>query len=314
MEDLAQALTEMIDTLDETLADASVNMMCICGNTTMISILLEYDLDGLGEYPFTHKLTNSVRCMTDEIFGESFPVSCEVILSGCASAFIGGDILSGLVHLGNVREYLFDDEHTSLLLDFGTNGEMVLNHKGNYYATSTACGPAFEGCTRKQHVYGSGTIDALALGIKTGNISRDGVLGPAYFDRGLDIQGVHLDMDIIRQILPAKAAIYTGISFLLEEAGVGTDDIDKVYLAGGFGFYLNVRSAIDIGLLPKAFCNKTITVGNTSLLGACDILRSVDDYNRLESYTEQDTIKVLQLAEREQYQNRLLENMSFYVR
>lgn len=313
-EDIAEGLTNMLSLHKIPIAAGALDKICICGNTTMISILLEYELDGLGVYPFKTSLGKSIRCMTYDIFGDGFPVSCELILSGCASAFIGGDILSGMVHLMNKDNEMFDDRHTSIILDFGTNGEMVLCDKGYYIATSTACGPAFEGCMRRQGVYGAPAIDALALGIRTGNISSEGILTKAYFDKGVDIMGVHLDMDIIRKLLPAKAAIYTGISFLLEEAQIASSEVDRVYLAGGFGLYLSLSSAVEIGLLPSDFINKIIVAGNTSLLGACDILMSEHSYKCLEYFTKPGRIKVLQLAGREAYQARLIENMTFEVR
>lgn len=307
--DIAEALNAMLEASG--IAADSIDLMCICGNTAMISILLEYDISDMGAFPFKHRLNSSVKCNSRDLLSCDFPVCCEVILSGCAGAFIGGDVLAGMIHLGLNKNYKFDDAHISLLLDFGTNGEMVLNNRGDYYAVSTACGPAFENCTRKQNVFGSGVIDAIALGLKTGNISADGALKDEFIDRGLDIMGVHLDMDIIRQILMAKAAIYTGIQFLVNEEGIAFEDIDEVYLAGGFGFYLNVKSAADIGLLPAAFIIKTVSVGNTSLKGACDILVSESVYERLNGLTDKNSINILQLAQKDKYQEELIGNMTF---
>lgn len=311
-EDIASALTGMLE--DTKLDSECIDRMCISGNTTMISILLEYDLASLGAAPFNHELSGSVKVFSRDIFGCNFPVACEVILSGCAGAFIGGDVLSGMVHLGSDSHCTFDEEHVSLLLDLGTNGEMVLNNNGVYFATSAACGPAFENCVKRQKAFGSSVIDAIALALKIGRISKTGVLEDAFIDKGLNIMGLHLDMDIIHQVLMAKAAIYTGIVYMTREAGVSYEDIDSVYLAGGFGFYINVDSAVEIGLLPKAFASKIVTVGNTSLKGACDILTSEAAFCRLEELTKDNKINILQLALRSEYQEELMGNMTFEAR
>lgn len=307
--DIAEALNAMLG--DSGLNAESIDLMCICGNTAMISILLEYDVSGMGAFPFNHKLNCSVKGNSRDLLSRDFPADCEVIFSGCAGAFIGGDVLAGMIHLGLNRNYKFDDAHISLLLDFGTNGEMVLNSRGRYYAASTACGPAFENCTRKQNVFGSGVIDAIALGLRTGNILANGALKDEFIDKGLDIMGVHLDMNIIHQILMAKAAIYTGIKYLVRNAGISYEDIEEVYLAGGFGFYLNVRSAADIGLLPKIFTEKTVSVGNTSLKGACDILVSENAYDRLENLIIYNRLNIIQLSQEDKYQEELIGNMTF---
>ena len=72
----------------------------------------------------------------------------------------------------------------------------------------------------------------------------------------------------IRELQKAKAAVYAGIVLLAREYGIALDDISKVYIAGGLGFYLDLDAAMEIGLFPKEFAGKTEVVGNTSLEGA----------------------------------------------
>jgi uncharacterized 2Fe-2S/4Fe-4S cluster protein (DUF4445 family) len=66
----------------------------------------------------------------------------------------------------------------------------------------------------------------------------------------------------------AKAAIYAGISLLLLKVGLTFDDIERVYIAGGFGNYLNVEKAVIIGMLPDITREKFVFLGNTSVVGA----------------------------------------------
>lgn len=306
---LRELITDGLDAALKTMLDNSgvdskdVYKTVICGNTTMVSIVLGMDISPLGAYPFTPGISDCIECTAMDIGLSTPEPDSYVLISGCASAFIGGDILSGLYYLDNKYDLL---KHRSrfMLLDLGTNGEIVVSNGQKLYACSTACGPAFENCTRRQNVYGSSTIDALAMCLVTGKLKKEGNLSDEYIDGGIDIMGIHLDMDIIHQILLAKAAIRTGIDSLLEYAGIKQGELDAVYMAGGFGFYLNVDNAIRLGLLPSSFGGRINIVGNTSLLGGCTALK--DDINY---YT--DRIEVVQFALNDDYQEKLINNMIF---
>lgn len=288
----------------------AVSNIVISGNTTMISILLGVDVTSLGKAPFQPVLKGNVTVNAGALFGENTCLDCMVTLTGCASAFLGGDILSGITYLDRTYHAFFQKTKNTMLIDLGTNGEMVLNAKGRLYGASTACGPAFEGCTRRQGIHGATTIDAIALLIKTKNLSKDGVLADAYLEKGIYINGVRLDMNIIRQILMAKAAIYSGIAALCKRADITLDEIDEVYLAGGFGFYLDLGNAYLIGLLPKEFQGKITICGNTSLKGACMMVLDETAIEKMESLTK-DAITIVQLAEDDTYKRLLIETMRF---
>jgi uncharacterized 2Fe-2S/4Fe-4S cluster protein (DUF4445 family) len=72
----------------------------------------------------------------------------------------------------------------------------------------------------------------------------------------------------IENVLRAKAAIYAGVSTLLKDVGLAPDAIERVYIAGGFGNYLNVEKAIILGMLPDMPREKFSFLGNTSITGA----------------------------------------------
>lgn len=131
-------------------------------------------------------------------------------------------------------------------------------------------------------ICGSGMIDAITEMFLTGVIDqkgrfvkglntsriRDGFEGPEfllYGDRRRDIVLTEVD---IENIMRAKAAIYAGISLLLKKVGLTLDDIERVYIAGGFGNYLNVEKAITIGMLPDISKEKFLFLGNASIAGA----------------------------------------------
>ena len=307
IEDISKELIDMFKEAD--ISGEDINNAIICGNTTMISILLEYNLEALGYAPFETKLKNSIHTEFKRIFGEKLGINCPLVLSGCVSAFIGGDIISGLIYLKNTYD-CFKDTDVSILIDLGTNGEMVVGKHGRLYATSTACGPAFEGSLKKQGVYGSSLIDAISLGIRTGNISEAGILKDAYIEKGINISGIHIYAEMLRDIMSANAAIRTGIDFLLKESNTELSDIDNVYIAGGFGEHLNIKSAIDIGLIHFELHEKIKIVGNTSLYGAAMMISNNALIKDMDEYTE-DKVLVLQLANNKEYQESLINNMCF---
>ncbi len=319
IDDLCKNASEML--IQAGLKNDDIRIVCISGNATMISILLEYDMESMGHAPFNTRLHESIRCMSYDVFEDDFFCGAGLLLTGTASAFIGGDILSGMAY---IEKSVIPDKYNKasdidnvskslnwMLLDLGTNGEMVLHTAGKYFATSASCGPAFEGCTRRQHVYGSGTLDAIALGLKTKNILKNGALKPPFDKNGITISKIRLNSDIIRDILLAKAAIRTGIDFLISLAGLSANDIDVVFLAGGFGFYLDLETAYYIGLLPKEFAGKVYVIGNSSLYGAISICRDISLLGFIDDYIVNNKIKVLQLADKKEYQTGLMENMTF---
>jgi uncharacterized 2Fe-2S/4Fe-4S cluster protein (DUF4445 family) len=145
-------------------------------------------------------------------------------------------------------------------------------------------------------VCGSGMIDALAEMYLSGVIDQKGKIreeiGSKRIRRGesgleyvlawrvesainKEIVLTEVDLD---NLIRAKGAIYAGFSTLLSHMGMGFHDIEKLYIAGGFGRYLDVERAITIGMLPDLPVEKFQFLGNTSIMGAyyallCDRLR-----------------------------------------
>ena len=140
-------------------------------------------------------------------------------------------------------------------------------------------------------------------------MSDSGILKDDYMENGININNIHITQDIIREILLAKAAIASCMETLLKYAHMSFEDIDKVYIAGGFGSYLNIDNAIRLGLIPKAFKNKTGICGNTSLNGALLILKEKSMLEKLDRLS--DEINVVSLTESEKYNECLINNMFF---
>lgn len=323
---LRQSLLEMLSDREKCVAhtpeeheNVRLDGISIAGNTTMISILLGLDVSDMGEAPFPTALHESVILSYNELFSEEdiasftedypelFSEDCTVYLTGCSSAFLGGDVLSGVLYLEKCM--LSQVPKRYLFLDLGTNGEMVLKDNDRYFATSTACGPAFEGCARKQHAYGNSLLEAIALGRRLEKIDANGALSDEYLESGIVIHGIQITSEILQAIMLAKAAVYAGIICLIRAAGLSVSDIEQVYIAGGFGFYMNPQDAVSLGMLPREFLSRIVVVGNTSLLGAERLLTDEKASIQFEDYRTK--LHVLNLANTEGFQDCLMDACNF---
>ena len=281
----------------------------IAGNTTMCHLLMGYSCKGLGKSPFTPVNIQTIRmdaaqlldCIREE--GEKEFPTCladvEVVILPGVSVFIGADIVSGMVACR-----LDQKENPCMLIDLGTNGEMVVGTRYGYLASSAAAGPAFEGgnisCGMgsvkgaidtvdwKEGVFtyttigngepvglcGTGVLEAIAELLKSGRMDVTGLLSDPDFEEGVQIaqdalgHPICLKQEDIRQIQLAKAAVRACMEILMERYGIEVEDLETIYLSGGFGFRLNIEKAIYIGLLPSSFRGKVQVAGNTALAGA----------------------------------------------
>lgn len=298
--ELSKAIRAALDRMIQELADTAqicskaIDGMVITGNTVMLSLLAGESVEPFSHAPFAVK----------RLFGESVPAaSLELIslqadtgvyLAPCVSAFVGGDttcaILATRLCEGN----------TAMLADIGTNGELAIWQKGRLTVCSTAAGPAFEGvgismgmrgalgaidrvtvengAFFKAHVIGDGTpigicgsglVDAVACMLELEIIDESGYLEE---DTWILQDPVALTPKDLRMLQLAKSAICAGILTLMESEGAQASDIADLFIAGGFGSYLNGESAARIGLIPKALLKKMMPVGNAALGGAAMLL------------------------------------------
>ena len=134
--------------------------------------------------------------------------------------------------------------------------------------------------TKPMGICGSGMIDAIADMFLTGILNqkgkmqkevsdrvRDGEDGPEFVIHYGENKDIVLAEPDVENIVRAKAAIYAGFSTLLKEVGSSFDDVQKVYIAGGFGKFLNIEKAIILGMLPDMPKEKFEYMGNTSVTG-----------------------------------------------
>lgn len=274
-----------------------IGNMYIAANTTMLYLLLGHDTAPLGEAPFRAEYLEE----------ESFNIGdCKVqVLPGLA-AFVGADVLAGVLVCG-----MQESEEVSLLIDLGTNGELVLGNCEKIYACSTAAGPAFEGMLKAegQAVWGADIVKCVASLLEEEIMDETGLLKEPYFTEGISIGGVKLTQEHIRNLQTAKAAIASGIQILMKQFGIEAEAVKNVYLAGGFGYFLDVDAAVKIGLIPKTFRDKTQAVGNSALAGCYAYHldeKAAEKITRIKKLT-----RVINLAEKEDFAETFVNNMNF---
>lgn len=295
--EILAAIDEMTRSMLERAGRAGEEIRCraLVGNTVMMHLLGGYPARPLAFAPFTPAYT----ALHEKELG-----GIRTILGGCISGYVGADTLAAALACG-----LDERDENAMLIDIGTNGEIMLKKDGRCFACSCAAGPAFEGAhiacgtgavagaidharvENGEIVYttigggeatgicGSGLIDLTAALLERGDITP---MGRMAGDVRLS-ERVYLARSDIREVQLAKAAIASGIRILAEQAGAALADIEKVYLAGGFGNFIGLDSACRIGLLPAALRAKIVPVGNAAGSGSVRLLVSEQARRRAEA-------------------------------
>ncbi|MCM1496787.1 MAG: ASKHA domain-containing protein [Bacteroides sp.] len=272
-----------------------IKRITVSGNTTMIHFLRKRSVNGMAGYPF----------LPEQLAGERLVYQgVEIVILPGKSAFVGGDIVSGIryLNLGTRKDY-------DLLIDLGTNGELWLLNQERGICTSASCGPAFANSVTKGSIHGTSLLDELAGAYRKGMVDATGLLQGEAFDKGISCGEIWITQDTVRQIQLAKAAILTGIELAAYELRLPLTDISHIYLAGGFGFYLNLDSAYCLGMFPEEFRGKVERVGNTSLSGAIQALIQPDTMLELPRVLKES--KVLDLSMDKNFQEFFLHRIGF---
>lgn len=298
----------------------------VAGNTVMIHLLLGLDPKNIRHDPYV-AVTNLPPAFTAEDLGLKVNSLAAVHMVPGRASYVGGDVVADVVASG-----MAEGDETCLLIDVGTNGEVVLGNKEWLLSCSASAGPAFEGGEvvhgmragdgaiekvslrdgvkyqtigngRPRGICGSGLIDLLAQLFVTGVLDKKGHLQDSEHVRegeygrefvlvyskdaqkdGYDLRATGMsccpqdkverrrDISVteadIANVIRTKAAIYAAAEVLLDTAGMTFTDLDRVYIAGGFGHHIDLDNAVAIGLLPDLPREKFTFLGNASLDGA----------------------------------------------
>jgi uncharacterized 2Fe-2S/4Fe-4S cluster protein (DUF4445 family) len=270
--------------------EGEVAEVILVGNTVMHHLFAGLDVEPLSHAPFESPHLGEQTFLPREL-GWPLAGACTIRFVHCLGGFVGSDILAGMIAAGMTRS---DDPVA--LVDLGTNGEIAIGNRHKVVCASTAAGPAFEagsirmgmlaatgaishvtlaggavratviGDTEPRGICGSGLVDATAAGLATGAILPSGRI--ANGTKLLPVSGpVVLHQADIRELQLAKAAIAAGFKLLLKRLGANAGDLKSIDLAGAFGNYVRIESAIRIGLIdaPQELVR---AAGNTALRGA----------------------------------------------
>jgi uncharacterized 2Fe-2S/4Fe-4S cluster protein (DUF4445 family) len=285
----------------------SIYELVFSGNTCMLHLATGNDPKSLGRYPYTPLITGNQHLGASDLGLQVSPfarVYLPPILSSFVGADITSGILSLQLHKQSGIS-LFVDIGTNGEIVLAENGRLTATStaagpalEGMNIGCGMCAGPgAVESVTSNpdggisfrtiadkpsRGLCGSGLIDLIATLIDLGVIESNGrfaspdTLAPGLAKHLVQSNGklafaltpdVLLSQKDIRQVQLAKGAIQAGIDFLMTYTGVGTAQVDRVLIAGAFGYHLATDSLLTLKILPSAFADKIDYVGNTSKTG-----------------------------------------------
>lgn len=340
-----KTVNEMLGALTETVGvrREDIFQVCIVGNTCMHHLFLGISPASLVHAPYTPAVSERlVRNARD--YGLDVHRKGELILLPNIAGYVGADTCGCLLA---VRQDL--KEEISLMIDIGTNGEMILGNRDRLLACSTAAGPAFEGakieCGMRgaagavDHVKyengkwsyttvenkpaaglcGSGLIDLVAGLLDAGLLEENGILKSGQENQKVFLlvppeqtenkRGVYLTQKDIGEVQLAKAAIAAGIQILMKQLRITEKEISSVYIAGAFGNYMDPISAGKTGLLPPTLSEKVKPVGNAAGEGARIALVNEQEMQELDELVRR--IEFAELAASAEFQDYFIDELNF---
>jgi uncharacterized 2Fe-2S/4Fe-4S cluster protein (DUF4445 family) len=296
---IRRCVQELTEELLQCTGKTNLDRICVVGNPAMQQLFLGLPTENLTKIPFKALLQKTQTAQG----GTYIPAwsGAALLTVPDISGYIGADTVACVL-----ASSMDKAEKLTLLVDIGTNGEMVLGNKDRLVACATAAGPALEGAFIKfgmqaskgaidrvnkdfschvigggqaTGICGSGLLDAAAAALDQGLLNERGrILNDS---RTLPLtENIYLTQEDIRQLQQAKGAIAAGIHLMAQHLGIQLTDIEQVYLAGAFGTFLDPRSACRIGLLPAQLEDKCVAVGNAAGSGAVQMVCSKEAFLR----------------------------------
>ncbi|MBE5996708.1 MAG: DUF4445 domain-containing protein [Lachnospiraceae bacterium] len=344
MEEITACIHAAIQRLIESMAKKAgistedIYLISVAGNTCMHHLFLGIDVDSLVHAPYNPSVSDPMILRTSDYELSIHPAGRLLMLPNIAG-FVGADTVACLVATG-----LAEQDDWTLLIDIGTNGEMVLGRRHNMAACSTAAGPSFEGAGiscgmrgsagaiskvvwaedhwecgvigdgKARGICGSGLLDLAAELLRSGQMDEYGELDESPIvladeEHGENGKPVTFEQKDVRQLQLAKAAIASGVHLLAKKQGIELDEIKTVWLAGAFGSFLSPVSACRIGLIPEELDGRISAVGNAAGEGAKLVLMDA----RMWRYARQLSSEAgfLELAAMPEFQDRFVDELMF---
>ncbi|MHC4132664.1 MAG: ASKHA domain-containing protein [Planctomycetota bacterium] len=361
LNELHNLIIDCINRLAQSLCeDAGIKLkdifeVCAVGNTTMNHIFLKLPIKQLGQAPYEPALLDAY---------DKNPAQISLITNKDGNIHTPPNI-AGFVGSDTIAVALAVDIEASnenmLIIDIGTNGELLLARNNQIYAASCAAGPALEGAgiscggraaqgaieavfsneddidfdvignVPPKSICGSGLIDAAAMLTELGIIDSTGRFieskklehlnklvssritlidnQPVFILVENDQNKVFVSQNDIRQIQLAKAAIRTGIQLLQQKLGIKDNEIKQIYLAGAFGNYIKIESALRIGLLPDIPEQAFHFIGNAAASGAQMMLLSSEYRKKAQKLARK--IEYVEIAYEKSFETLFAKYMAF---
>lgn len=312
----------LVDEINKMIDDSSITeslKIYVSGNTTMLHIFFGVNPSSMGTAPYSPVFLESKTEKTEKLKNIK-----EIISLPSFSAFAGADMVAGL----NFTEMPSEGKY-NLLIDLGTNAEILLFSQKHILCTSAAAGPCFEGANiscgmsavdgaissyRKgrietignkpaKGICGTGLIDVISELISDGEIDETGFLQCEEF---MLTENIFLTQEDIRQYQLAKSAIFSAVLTLMKIENADFEDIEKVYLSGGFSAKINISNAVRTGLIHESLKKKCTPINNSSLLGT---VKYAIEQNDLTDFTEK--AEYINLSSDKYFSDLFIENMMF---
>ncbi len=321
--------------------------LAVAGNTTMCHFFLGLDARYICKEPYI-PTSNRVDFLPPSSIGLKVNPGAWLYCFPNVGSYFGGDLTAGILAS---RMHLRPE--ISMLVDVGTNAEVVLGNQDWLVACAGAAGPALEGgilscgmraregaierlridpSTLEVHydtignsppvgLCGSGIIDLLAAMFEAGLVDQTGKLmvhrDPKRFK---EIKGewvyvvagegetahkrpVYISQSDIKNLIRSKGAMYTILNVVIQSIGIGFEDIEKFYVAGAFGSYIDPERAITIGMLPDVPLERFVGLGNAAGEGAVELLRRKGAIKEIEEIC--DKITYLEMNVRGEFMSQL---------
>lgn len=323
VEKINSLLISEINLMISDMSNETIEKLYVSGNATMLHLFFGIDCSSMGVAPYTPVFLES-KCEKAESLGINGVETVESLPS--IAAFVGSDIVAGLNYTGMPEK----GKH-NLLVDLGTNAEIVLFSQKSALCTAAAAGPCFEGANISwgmsatdgavyaysknsvktvgdapaKGICGTGLVDIIAELISNETIDETGFMECESVEIA---EGVSVNQADIRQYQLAKSAVYSAILTLLQMKNVSFDEIEKMYISGGFSAKINIENAVKTGLLPKDLAQKCVAVNNSSLLGT---VKYAYEKNNIAIYTDNSTY--VDLSANPAFSDLFIENMMFEV-
>ncbi len=311
---LAGYLTHAIEELP--VDPKSIREMVVVGNSTMRDLFFRQSVYSIGQSPYrsiteldmaagkrtsTSLLETGRRCL--------LPIHPNACVYGAPviSGHVGADAAACMLAAD-----LANEERTIAIMDIGTNTELIVGNRHRILAASCPAGPAFEGgaiaCgmpaldgaiedvriddegefhlqtvggAAPQGICGSGLVALMSELLRTGRMNQRGRFEDDVHRIDL-ADGVYFLESDVNELAQAKGANVAGLQVVFNQFGIEFDQIDRFYLAGGFGRHMNVDAATRIGLIPAIPAGRMVQIGNAAIEGATIALLSRTKRQELE--------------------------------